>query len=325
MKVITFLKKIFSPYLWLNFIAMAALIVLLAWGVKNGLDLYTHHGESIQVPNVVGKKLADAQKLIDAKGLVIEVSDSGYNKKKPANTVLAQYPDNSARVKSGHVIYVTINSLHSPTLVMPDVVDNSSFREAEAKLSSMGFKLLQPQLVHGEKDWVYGIVCRGKKVYAGDRVPIDQGITLQIGDGTFDGATMDVDYTDPLPGLERDDDYIPQDNSQENNNSSEEDDNTDEVKETDEIEEPAETNTPQPAQVSPVQTAPAKQTTPKPTASATAKPAATAKATTTAKPAAAKPAAATPKPASTSKQASTSKSASTAKTSKQFAGAPAEH
>jgi|GEM_PF-85601 len=293
MKVTTFLKKIFSPYLWLNFIAMAALIVLLAWGVKNGLDLYTHHGESIQVPNVVGKKFEDARKLLDAKDLVIEVVDSGYNKKKPADCVLAQYPDPSNVVKPGHVIYVTINSASSPTIVLPDVVDNSSFREAEARLSSMGFKLLQPQLVHGEKDWVYGIVCRGKKVHAGDRIPVDQGLTLQIGDGTFDGATMDVDYTDPLPGIERDEYYTPSDSTSGGSGESSTDDNTDEVKETDEVEEPAET-TPPPATVTPVNPAPAKQT-------STAKPA-------------------TSKPTATTKPATQA-----AKPAKQTAGAPAEH
>jgi hypothetical protein len=47
----------------------------------------------------------------------------------------------------------------------------------------------------GEKDWVYGILCRGRRVSNGDRVPIDNPLTLMVGSGTYDEST-DVDYVD---------------------------------------------------------------------------------------------------------------------------------
>ena len=50
MKSSDFLNKFKSWYLWKNLIAMAAVVVLLCLGVKFGLDLYTHHGESIPIP-----------------------------------------------------------------------------------------------------------------------------------------------------------------------------------------------------------------------------------------------------------------------------------
>ena len=59
---------------------------------------------------------------------------------------------------------MTVNSPSSPTFAIPDIVDNSSVREAEAKLTAMGFRLLPAQQVEGEKDWVYGIICRGRRV-----------------------------------------------------------------------------------------------------------------------------------------------------------------
>jgi len=197
-----FFKKFLSLYLWGNIAAMVLVVVLLCFGVKFGLDLYTHHGEGILVPNLVGKQFEDARRLLDAKGLVIEISDSGFSKKHPADCVLAQYPGTRDKVKQGHVIYVTVNSPHSPMLTIPDVIDNSSYREAEAKLTSMGFRLLKPQMVHGEKDWVYGITCRGRKLFAGDRVPVDKGLVLQIGDGTFDQGAVDVDYVEHVPDPE---------------------------------------------------------------------------------------------------------------------------
>ena len=64
-----------------------------------------------------------------------------------------------------------------------------------AKLSAMGFKLTRPMFIDGEKDWVYGIVVKGRQVHAGDRVGVDDYLTIQVGNGQRD-ATEDIDYTD---------------------------------------------------------------------------------------------------------------------------------
>ena len=146
----------------------------------------------------------DARSLILEDGLNILVADSGYNKKLPANCVLAQNPGPGTLVKSGHTIYVTVNSPSSPTFAIPDIVDNSSYREAEAKLTAMGFKLLPPKLVPGEKDWVYGILCRGRRVASGENISIETPLTLMIGNGEYDTDEIDLDYIEPEYRLEPD-------------------------------------------------------------------------------------------------------------------------
>jgi len=191
-----FFGKLFSRYLVGHLIAMAVVIVLLCVGVKYGLELYTHHGEGIVVPDLKGMTYEKAYRLLDENKLTIVVSDSGYNKQLPADCILAQTPGHGQRVKEGHVVYVTVNSPSSPTLSIPDIVDNSSAREAEARLLAMGFRLLPAQQVPGEKDWVYGILCRGRRVSNGDRIPIDYPLTLMIGKGTYD-ETEDIEYVEP--------------------------------------------------------------------------------------------------------------------------------
>jgi beta-lactam-binding protein with PASTA domain len=185
MKAKGFFGKIFSSYLLLHFLAMAIVVVLLGAGVKYGLEYYTHHGEGIVVPDLKGMTYSKAYMALQDEGLILMVSDSGYNKTLPPDYVLAQTPGRGMKVKRGHVIYVTVNSPSSPTFTIPDIVDNSSLREAEAKLMAMGFRLLPAQQVHGEKDWVYGIVCRGRRVSNGDRIPIDYPLTLLVGSGTI--------------------------------------------------------------------------------------------------------------------------------------------
>lgn len=192
-----FFGKFLSKYLWGNLLAMALTVVLICVGVKYGLDIYTHHGEGVPVPNLTGMDFNRAADLLERNGLRIVVSDSGYNKRMPAECVLAQSPGEGTNVKQGHTIYVTVNSPSSPTVAIPDIIDNSSVREATAKLTALGFKLLEPQIVIGERDWVYGIVSRGRRLNAGDRISIEQPLTLLIGSGEYDSVGSDIEITEP--------------------------------------------------------------------------------------------------------------------------------
>ena len=198
MKAKEFFGKFGSLYLWGNLLAMALVVVGLCFGVKYGLEVYTHHGEGIDVPALVNMRASNARQLLIEKGLelvVADVSDSGHNKKMPADCILAQSPGPGVKVKSGHIIYVTINSPSSPSFPIPDLIDNSSYREAEAKLTSLGFRLLPPKRITGERDWVYGIISRGRHVNTGDHVSIDSPLTLIIGNGQY-GEEEDIDYTE---------------------------------------------------------------------------------------------------------------------------------
>ena len=123
-----FFGKFLSKYLWGNLLAMALTVVLICVGVKYGLDIYTHHGEGVPVPNLTGMDFNRAADLLERNGLRIVVSDSGYNKRMPAECVLAQSPGEGTNVKQGHTIYVTVNSPSSPTVAIPDIIDNSSVR-----------------------------------------------------------------------------------------------------------------------------------------------------------------------------------------------------
>lgn len=197
MKTKEFFGKIFSPFLLGNLLAMLVVIILLCVGVKYGLAWYTHHNEGIKVPKVEGMIYSNALLLLEQNGLNIMVTDSGFNKRLPANCILAQSPGEGTMVKEGHMIYVTVNSPSSPSFAIPDVIDNSSYREAEAKLTALGFKLLPPKVVMGEKDWVYGILSRGRRVSTGDMVSIDSPLTLMIGSGMYDQEDEELDYVEP--------------------------------------------------------------------------------------------------------------------------------
>ena len=196
MQTRTFIRKLCSRYIWLNLALMAALMMLLVLLLGWAAAVYTHHGEEISVPDICNKKFPDAENLLEAAGLTIVVSDTSYNRHLPPDCILQQSPDPGQKVKSGRVVYVTINASTKPTLVMPDIVDNSSLREAMAKLRILGFKVGEPQYVAGEKDWVYGAISRGQRLSEGDKVSIDAMVTLLVGNGMV-GDDADLEVTDP--------------------------------------------------------------------------------------------------------------------------------
>ncbi len=200
------LRKLFSPIIWGNLLAMVVAAVLLVFLVWQGMRLYTHHGEKIEVPNVKGMLLEDAKFNLEKVDLVAEVADSSYNRSLPAGTILDQTPAKGKKVKSGRTIFLTINSREMPTLVMPDIADNCSLREAQAKLKALGFKLGNVEYVHGDKDWVMDVKCGGHHVAAGERVSIDTPVILVVGNDTdvfdeFEEDSLEVDTLMDISGL----------------------------------------------------------------------------------------------------------------------------
>lgn len=191
-----FARKIFSLRLWGNLLAMLFVVILLCFGIKIGIDVYTHHGEAIAVPDVRKKLYSDAEHLLRDKGLEVVVSDTGYVRTLPADCILEQQPEPGRRVKAGRVVYVVINSSHSPMLTLPDIIDNCSYREARAKLTAMGFRVGPAEYIAGERDWVYGVKSRGRLLANGQKVSVDDMVIIQVGDG-MRGDDDPYIYADP--------------------------------------------------------------------------------------------------------------------------------
>ena len=195
MKTSEFFGKLKSTYFWGNILAIIIVVVGVCWGTSFAIDIYTHHGESVAIPNIKQKSFADAEHILADAGLSVVVSDTGYVKSLPPDCILEQSPAAGSHVKTGHVIYVIVNASRSPEISLPDIIDNSSLREAMAKLTAMGFKLTQPQFVPGEKDWVVGVVAGTRQLQAGDKVTVDTPITIQVGNGQL-SADDSINFID---------------------------------------------------------------------------------------------------------------------------------
>lgn len=196
MGVKQFFKKLTSPIIWGNLLAMFLVVVLLFICLIWWLNSYTNHGKGIEVPDFYSMSYADAISRGDLLGLVVVANDSTYNKKLPAGCVVLQKPIAGAKVKDGRIVYVTINSLTMSRVAIPDLIDNCSYREAQAKLQALEFKLTEPKLIDGDKDWVYGIQCNGRNISTGDLVARESTLTIVIGNGLLDDELEPDDLLD---------------------------------------------------------------------------------------------------------------------------------
>lgn len=196
MTISDFKKKIKAPIVWGNLLAMMLVIVAICFALWFGLASYTRHGEKIEVPEVTGLLLSNGSYTLEEMGLMAIIVDSGYNRSLPPGIILEQNPTAGSYVKSGREIYLTVNASSSPLLTLPDIADNCSKREAEARLTGLGFKLGPTEYVAGDQDWVISVKCRGRVVVHGDKIPSEAPLTLVVGlgkGGEFDNDSTETD------------------------------------------------------------------------------------------------------------------------------------
>lgn len=181
-------KKLFGPVVYWNLIAMLLVGIALCEGLWIWMERYTMHGESVEVPELKGMNINDAEYALANLELLAVVVDSAYVRTQPAGIVLEQKPAPDCRVKPGREIYLTVNQRQTPTNTIPDIAGNCSRREAEARLRALGFKIGPMELVPGDPDWVIALKVGGREVYSGERVPCDAPVVLVVGNSEGGGS-----------------------------------------------------------------------------------------------------------------------------------------
>ncbi len=191
MKISAFFKGKSGLKFWANFLLMVLVVLAVPTITLLTLDSYTHHGEKIEVPEVTGKSVHDAERMLTERDLVLVISDSLYDPKAAPGSVLAQLPKPGSEVKSGRTVYLTTNLIGPPTAVFPRL--GNSLREAEGKLKMAGFKLIDYKYVEGaDKDKVISIKQGNRELHGEDRVQTNKPITIYVGAGVSDSIYLNT-------------------------------------------------------------------------------------------------------------------------------------
>jgi len=176
---------------WVNVIMALVVLLCIPVIVFNTLDSYTNHGEKISVPSVTGMKYYEAAQTLENHQFIAIVNDSSYKKAAKPGTVIEQSPKAGSLIKSGRIVYLTLNMNSEPLVKMPDLVGNSSYREGELLLKSLGFKLTATQYVEGaDKDQILRIKQGNHMVRAGEMITRERALTLYVGAGEIEEDSL---------------------------------------------------------------------------------------------------------------------------------------
>lgn len=176
-------KKTSLRFILINLAAMAAVVVAAVFITFRWIDSYTEHGIAIMVPDITGMQEEEAIQMLENHHLKGVVDEHTYIKGIPMGEIISQRPAQNAKVKRGRKIYLTVSSGNQPMIAVPDIVDNSSLRQAESRLRAAGFKLAPHDTIDGELDWVYGVRYNGRELQGEEMVPEGSELTLVIGGG----------------------------------------------------------------------------------------------------------------------------------------------
>lgn len=173
---------------WLN-LAVAALITVAVFFIFfQLLDWITQHGKYVKVPEVKGKNVEEAKKILQAQGFEVEVQDSVYFDTIPKLSVIKQSPQPGETVKVNRTVYLTVNRAQAPMLIIPNFV-GQTFRSVEMQLKTLGLKLgdttFKPDFAVGsvlEQSYNGNLIQPGSKVAMGSRIDLVIGGGVQAND-----------------------------------------------------------------------------------------------------------------------------------------------
>ena len=179
MKIIwNFLK---SRFFWLNILTALLFVVVICWVVFWRLDVYTRHGESVEVPDLSGMYVEEAELILKDSNLGYEIIDSVYIRSMRGGEIAEQTPIAGTKVKKNRKIYITVNSKQRKMVMVPKLVGESR-RKVQSNLKTLGFNVdsvrYEPYEVNDE---VLAVMWGDSVLSAGAKVPHGSQIILVVG------------------------------------------------------------------------------------------------------------------------------------------------
>lgn len=176
------IRFLFSRTFLIQLVLALLLIGLCIGGTYYYLLSYTKLGESIEVPNLTGYDIIEAEAELKQLDLQLEVIDSLYQPGKRGGEIVDQQPIPTSLVKSNRKIYLTISRYSTPMKELPNVTEQTT-AIAIAKLTSYRFKIgeLSHKASNYCSDCVLAVKVKDKVIEPGTRLREGQTVDLVVG------------------------------------------------------------------------------------------------------------------------------------------------
>ncbi|MCB9297474.1 MAG: PASTA domain-containing protein [Lewinellaceae bacterium] len=178
-----------------NFGAILAVLFLFFFLSTRILRLYTHHGESLQVPSYLGMDMKDAERKARRQDFKLVVIDSFFDSGKIPNTIYQQDPNPLQRAKRGRTIYVSKYRVTPDSVILPTLVSAGyNYMQYAAKLRRLDIGTAIKEKVFDSKQEENSILHFYHK---GRKITDDM---LRRGVKVPKGATLDFVVTERITG-----------------------------------------------------------------------------------------------------------------------------
>lgn len=168
-------------------------LVIVLWALFKLLGVYTHHGETAEVPDFKGKAIAELDNFVKDKNVGFTIIDSVYSPQEKPGIVIKQDPEAKSMVKHNRIIYLYVTSTQAPQMAMPKLVDRST-RQAVFMIESYGLKVGKITEIVGDcKGCVLKQYFNGKEIMPGDAIKKGSKIDLSVGKKEEDYSAMATD------------------------------------------------------------------------------------------------------------------------------------
>lgn len=180
MPLIQFFK---SKQFYIHLSSAIGVVALGLFAVFLGLNIYTRQGKTITVPSVKGLKEHQIIAGLKSRHLRYTIIDSIHNPELSPGVIVEQIPAEGSKVKRDRMLFITINAFSAEQVRMPALVDYS-LRNANVILESFGLKTGRIIYVPSEyTNLVMGQQYNGKDINPGASVPKGSEIDLIVGHG----------------------------------------------------------------------------------------------------------------------------------------------
>ena len=166
--------------IFLAFVVAIVIIVALVFWLRQ----YTQHGVEVEVEDLRGLVITDAEPLLQAQGLRMTVIDSTFSDKVPFGTIVDQDPKPQSHVKHGRAVYVTINATTKRQVTMPNLQD-MSYRQAETTLRGIGLRVdsIYDYEPSAFRDLVLDVKANDVSIQPGEKIAVGTQVRLVVGYG----------------------------------------------------------------------------------------------------------------------------------------------
>lgn len=182
-------KGFFSNWIVRNLIGAVVFFAVLLIAATVILGIITHHGQTIEVPDLTNMSVDNARHEASREDLRIEVIDSIYVRRMQKGAVYSQNPKAGTKVKKGRRIMLTINAMNAKKVSMPNLV-GYSMRQAKAELNARGLALGKLIYVNDiATNNVLRQIYHNREIRPGRQIETGSEIDLQVGLNPSDNMT----------------------------------------------------------------------------------------------------------------------------------------